>query len=129
MALFSFRHSTKTFSPKVEKESRKAILGQTPVHLRYITRAKAARTVLINRLGDGPLQQVALTAEADAQKRKGRVCERFIIALPKEASEQQKEALARAYCELLTKGTAGYVAAIHDQNGNDKKPTHAFGAV
>jgi len=125
MALFSFRHSVKTFSERRTEESRAAEQGQTAAHLRYITRPKAARVVVQERLSGGTQARAATLAEDEAQRRKGRVCERFVIALPSEASREQREALTRAYAEQLSKGIAGYVAAIHDLHGNDTKNPHA----
>ena len=125
MALFSFKHSVKTFSDKRSAEARAAQHGQTAAHLRYITRPKAARIVVRERLAHPNDAQVAIAAEREAETRKGRVCERFILALPVEASPEQREALVRAFGEALTKGTAGYVAAIHDQHGNDIENPHA----
>ena len=125
MALFSFKHSVKTFSDKRSAEARAAQHGQTAAHLRYITRPKAARVVIRERLAHPKDAQVAVTAEREAEARKGRVCERFILALPVEATPKQREALVRAFGEALTKGSAGYVAAIHDQHGNDIKNPHA----
>jgi hypothetical protein len=125
MALFSFKHSVKTFSDKRSGEARAARHGQTAAHLRYITRPKAARVVFRERLAYPKDAQVAGAAEREAETRKGRVCERFILALPVEATPEQREALVRAFAEALTKGTAGYVAAIHDQHGNDIKNPHA----
>lgn len=119
MALFSFRHSVKTFSDKRCAEGRKAEMGQTAAHLSYITRPKAARIVLRERLTGPSDRATAQQAEDAAQRRKGRVCERFIIALPPEATDQQREALAKAFADELTGGVSGYVAAIHDRNGND----------
>ncbi|WP_155805608.1 MobA/MobL family protein [Phaeobacter inhibens] len=125
MALFSFRHSVKTFSEKRTDETRAAKPGQTAAHLRYIARPQAARVVMQERLSGGSHPKTANLAEEEAQKRKGRVCERFVIALPSEASPEQREALTRAYAEQMSKGIAGYVAAIHDQHGNDSKNPHA----
>lgn len=125
MALFSFRHSVKTFSEKRTDETRAAKPGQTAAHLRYIARPQAARVVMQERLSGGSHSKTAALAEAEAQKRKGRVCDRFVIALPAEATPEQREALTRAYVEQMSKGVAGYVAAIHDQHGNDKKNPHA----
>lgn len=124
MALFSFRHSVKTFSEKRTIEGRAAKVGQTAAHLRYITRPKAARKVVRNRLPTPTDTATSQHAEEAAQSRKGRVCERFIIALPVEASGIQREALMRAFAERLTGGVAGYVAAIHDQQGNDRNNPH-----
>ena len=125
MALFSFRHSVRTFSEKRTAEARAAKHGQTAAHLRYITRPQAARTVLRERLSEPTDARVAQAAEREAATRKGRVCERFIIALPVEATPEQREALVRSFCEALTKGVAGYVAAIHDKSGNDITNPHA----
>lgn len=125
MALFSFRHSVKTFSDKRSAEARAAKRGQTAAHLKYITRPQAARVVLRDRLSLPTDAQVAAAAEQEAENRKGRVCERFILALPIEATPDQRVALVRAFCESMTKGVAGYVAAIHDQHGNDTNNPHA----
>jgi hypothetical protein len=125
MALFSFRHSVKTFSEKRRDETRAAKQGQTAAHLRYITRPQAARVVMQERLSGSTQSETARLAEVDAQKRKGRVCERFVIALPVEASPRQREAMTRAYAEEISKGIAGYVVAIHDKHGNDTKNPHA----
>jgi hypothetical protein len=124
MALFSFRHSVKTFSVKCETANRAAKTGQTAAHLRYITRSAAAREVVRERLGHTTDIEVANSAERLAAQRKGRVCERFIIALPIEASDAQRLALARRFSEELTKGIAGYIFAIHDKSGNDKENPH-----
>lgn len=125
MALFSFRHSVKTFSEKRSAESRIAKHGQTAAHLKYITRPKAARVVIRARLAHPTDALIAAAAEREAERRKGRVCERFILALPVEATPGQREALVRAFGDVLTKGVAGYIAAIHDQRGNDTNNPHA----
>ncbi len=124
MALFSFRHSVKTFSEKRTAEGRAAAVGQTAAHLRYITRSSAAREVLRERLTGPSDTATAQEAEDAAQKRKGRVCERFIIALPVETTDHQREVLTKAFAEELTGGVAGYIAAIHDKNGNDRSNPH-----
>ncbi len=98
-------------------------MGQTQAHLRYITRETAARVVLRERVA-GADNAVADVAEASAAKRGGRVAEQFIIALPCEATADQRVALVRAYAEALTNGEAGFIAAIHDQAGNDIANPH-----
>ena len=124
MALFSYRHTVKTFSLKREKNAREALIGQTAAHLRYITRPSAASVVVRERVCSGKNIEVAKKAEAEAQQKKGRVCERFTIALPVEASATQRQALVRAYGEALTEGLAGYIAAIHDKHDNDTANPH-----
>ncbi|WP_172978915.1 MobA/MobL family protein [Roseovarius sp. THAF8] len=114
----------KTFSPKCESAGRVAKQGQTFAHLRYITRTSAARTVIRERLNHSTDLQQSQVAEREAQKRRGRVCERFIVALPIEASLEQRTQLAQAFAEQLTKGKAGYVLAIHDKAGNDQRNPH-----
>lgn len=123
MALFSFRHSVKTFSPKRGRSEREAKEGQTAAHLRYITRATAARIVLRVRV-NGTDACVARNAEMAALRRRGRVAERFIVALPVEATPEQRVVLAREFAEKLTSGTAGFILAIHDQAGNDRANPH-----
>lgn len=125
MALFSFRHSVKTFSEKRTDEARRAKPGQTAAHLKYITRPKAARVVIQERLSGDTHAKTATMAEEEAQRRKGRVCERFVVALPVEATPEQREALTRAFADRLSHDIAGYVAAIHDMAGNDTKNPHA----
>ena len=124
MALFSFRHSVKTFSPKCGSKNRRAITGQTAAHLRYITRASAAREVVRKRLDFSSDSEQANAAETIAKKRKGRVCERFIVALPVEASADQKSLLARKFAEEITDRKAGYILAVHDKAGNDRSNPH-----
>lgn len=124
MALFSFRHSVRTFSDKRTRVERLAVAGQTLAHLRYIARPTAARVVIRERLRGKDDSETAATAEREAASRRGRVCERFIVALPVEATPEQREAIARAYAEALTKGVAGYVLAIHDKAGNDTSNPH-----
>lgn len=125
MALFSFKHSVRTFSEKRTADARRAEHGQTAAHLRYITRKQAARCVLRERLAGKSDAETAVLAEQEAAKRKGRVCERFILALPVEATPDQRKALVKEFCETLTKGVAGYIAAIHDLAGNDIANPHA----
>jgi len=81
--------------------------------------------VLQERLAGGSPTDTAIKAEEDAQKRKGRVCERFVVALPVEATQEQREALTRSFAERFSHGVAGYIAAIHDQHNNDINNPHA----
>jgi hypothetical protein len=124
MALFSFRHSVKTFSTKARHEKRVAKPGQTLAHLRYISRPSAAREVLMARISEDNISKAAEYAEELALKSSGRVCERFTIALPVEATEAQREHLVSAYAEHLTLGISGYIAAIHDKKGNARQNPH-----
>jgi hypothetical protein len=124
MALFSFSHSVKTFSEKREQSMREAQVGQTAAHLRYITRPQATRVIVRERVASKNNIEVAQLAEEQAQRSKGRVCERFRIALPVEATPEQREALVRAFGDALTEGLAGYIAGIHDQSGNDLNNPH-----
>ncbi|MEP2473586.1 MAG: hypothetical protein ABJH45_18855 [Paracoccaceae bacterium] len=59
MALFSFRHSIKTFSERRTEESRVEEQGQTAAHLRYTTRPKATRLVVQGRLSSGTQAKAA----------------------------------------------------------------------
>ncbi|WP_171183785.1 MobA/MobL family protein [Ruegeria sp. HKCCC2117] len=124
MALFSFRHSVKTFSEKCRSADRVAKPGQTAAHLRYITRSLAAREVISSRMDGSSMSALAASVEKEAEKRKGRVCERFIIALPTEATQEQRAVLAKRFADELTQGKAPYILAIHDTAGNDAQNPH-----
>ncbi len=124
MALFSFRHSVKTFSPKCGTKSRMAAIGQTEAHLHYITRSTAARDIVRKRIDQPTDTLQGRAAESEAQKRRGRVCERFIIALPVEASVEQRVELATEFADALTQGKTGYILAIHDKAGNGQQNPH-----
>lgn len=58
--------------------------------------------------------KTAAFAEGEAHRRKGRVCERFVVALPAEATPEQREALTRAYAEQLSKGMAEAMARLEE---------------
>jgi len=103
---------------------REAQVGQTAVHLRYITRPQATRVIIRERVASENNIEVAQLVEEQAQRSKGRVCERFRVALPVEATPEQREALVRAFGDALTEGLAGYIAGIHDQSGNDINNPH-----
>ncbi len=49
----------------------------------------------------------------------------LLSLLPVEATADQRRALTGAFAERLSKGIVGYVAAIHDQHGNDIHNPHA----
>lgn len=101
-----------------------ARLGQTEAHIRYITRPRAARSVIVERVAGGDALSAARHCETAAQGSGGRVCERFVIALPCEASPRQRVELGKAFAEALTNRKAGYILAIHDTAGNDIRNPH-----
>lgn len=76
------------------------------------------------RLDQPTDNQQGKAAEQEAFKRKGRACERFIVALPVEASAAQRLEIACAFADALTQKKAGYVLAIHDKAGNDINNPH-----
>jgi MobA/MobL family len=108
MALYSLRH-------EVVSKVNPADVGKVAARLSYICRPGVL--VLQERTGLAApnareLRRFAATRE-QAAGRNGRIAESFIIALPLEGSRQQHQALVRHFAEALTRGTAGWVAAIH----------------
>lgn len=80
---------------------------------------------MLARLPEEDFSETATSVEQAAEKSGGRVCERFTIALPLEAKAEQREALVSAFAEHITKGNAGFIAAIHDKKENDLFNPHA----
>ncbi len=80
--------------------------------------------MIVERLAGGDALSTARDCEVAAQASGGRVCERFVIALPCEASPQQRVELGKAFAEALTNRKAGYILAIHDKAGNDTRNPH-----
>ncbi|WP_205387787.1 MobA/MobL family protein, partial [Pseudosulfitobacter sp. DSM 107133] len=93
-------------------------------HVRYITRSDACRTVLGERIPLDPKNaQGWFRSEERADRKNARVCDKVMIALPRELDADQREALVSDFASRVTKGQAPWMAAIHDK-GKDRKNPH-----
>lgn len=93
-------------------------------HVKYITRDSACREVLGNRMPVEPRKaQTWLKAEETADRKNARVCDKVMIALPRELDQEQRTALVRDFAERVTQGKAPWLAAVHDK-GKDRQNPH-----
>ena len=91
----------------------------------YNTRDSAASVVLAGRMPTERSAASRFLEQAAAQDRSNaRICDTFIMALPRELTREQNTELLRDWCETVTKGKAAYYAAIHDK-GDDAENPHA----
>ncbi len=82
----------------------------------YNARDSAASVVLAGRMPDGKNEAARwLEARADEDRIDARICDTFIMALPRELTREQHIELIRDWCETVTQGKAAYFAAIHDK--------------
>lgn len=93
-------------------------------HIRYITRDAACREVLGNRMPLDPKKARQWIQKEEREDRKNaRICDKVMIALPRELSQDQRTELVRDFGERITQGRAPWVAAIHDK-GKDRQNPH-----
>lgn len=91
----------------------------------YHTRTSAAGWVGAARMPEEKNAAARwLDAAAADDRANARVCDTFIVALPRELSKEQRIELVRDWCEDATKGKAAWFAAIHDK-GKDEANPHA----
>lgn len=93
-------------------------------HARYIQRKAAVTRVFTENM---PLnwhaQQRFLKRQEDALRKNGRVCDKFIIAVPREFTQDQAEILLRRYGRRIGKGRTPFMFAFHWDEHNP----HAHG--
>lgn len=117
MAIYSLNH-------KAIGKSTQDKAFTAAAHLRYITRDKACREVLGNRMPVDPKKsQQWMRKEERADRKNARVCDKLMIALPRELSQEQRTDLVRDFGERVSQGKAPWVAAIHDK-GKDRHNPH-----
>lgn len=106
MAIYSLNHSS------IGRSTHAA--GTAAAHVGYITRRGAHAEVLAERMPAEPSQAQAWMEQAETAERKnGRVCDKVIVALPRELDAQQQAELIREFANQVTQGRASWLAAIH----------------
>jgi hypothetical protein len=99
--------------------------GTAGAHIDYITRDSAARVVLAERMPEQRHEAHAWLDQAEASDRKnGRVCDKVMLALPRELSPEERADLVRDFARQVGQGKAPWLAAIHDK-GKDSENPHA----
>jgi len=117
MAIYSLSHKT------VGKSTHQP--GTAGAHIRYITRVGAARVIIGARMPSSRDQARTWFDQAEAADRKnGRVCDKVMVALPRELDVDQRAELVREFAQEVTHDRAPWIAAIHDK-GKDAANPHA----
>ena len=117
MAIYSLRLSS------VGKTTQKQPFTAA-AHLKYITRKAAVSQVMAARMPDVRRQAIAWLRHQERDDRKNaRVIDKVVLALPRELSSPDRQALVKAFAEELTQGRASWFAAFH-MHGKDKDNPH-----
>jgi hypothetical protein len=116
MAIYSLHHSA--IGKATQKRAHSA-----SAHVRYITRRKACGRVLAARMPTASSKaQSWLRSQEDADRKNARVCDKVLLALPRELNVRQRSDLVRAFAEQVTHGKASWFAAFHDLGKDAHNP-------
>lgn len=105
IALFKHSHVSKATQPKA---------GRARDHYRYITRRDAVTRVFSERMPINwhAVQRFLLERESTIRKN-GRVCDKFIVAVPREFNQEQAEKVLRAYGNRIGDNRTPFLVAFH----------------
>lgn len=116
MAIYSLHHSVigRTTQPRVHTAS---------AHIRYVARRKACSCLIGERMPTTSAKaQAWLREQEDEDRKNARVCDKVLLALPRELTSRQQAELVRAFAEVITKGRASWLAAFHDKGKDSQNP-------
>lgn len=116
MAIYSLHHSAigKSTQPRVNTSA---------AHIRYISRRRACSMLLGAHMpvSSGKAQNW-MRREEKADRKNARVCDKILLALPKELTVEQRAELVNAYATAVTKGRTAWLGAIHDRGKDTHNP-------
>ena len=116
MAIYSLNH--KSIGKATQERAFTAA-----AHIRYISRTNACRAFLGNRLPSEPGKaQRWMKVEEASDRKNARICEKVMIALPRELNAAQRVELVRDFAERVTQGKAPWLAAVHDKGKDQSNP-------
>lgn len=116
MAIYSLHHSAIGKASQEQPHTAAA-------HVRYITRESACSQVLAQRMpaSRGSAQRWYRQQE-DADRKNARICDKLMLALPRELTPAERHQLIREFAEEMTQGKAPWLAAFHDKGKDAKNP-------
>lgn len=116
MALYSLNHKSIGKSTQAQPHTAAA-------HIRYISRERAVGRIDGARMPTRGGEAASYLQEAEDRDRKNaRVIDKFMVALPRELSADERAELVRGFAEDLTKGRAPWFAAFHDKGKDARNP-------
>ena len=116
MAIYSLHHSAigKATQPRAHTAS---------AHIRYIARRKACVRLLSARMpGASAKAQAWMRAQEAADRKNARICDKVLLALPRELTGHQRAELVRTFAERVTEGRASWLAAFHERGKDEHNP-------
>jgi len=116
MAIYSLNHKT------IGKATQDAPFTAS-AHIRYISRSGACREIVGERMPVDPKKaQNWFNSEEKADRKNARICDKVMIALPRELDAEQRLHLVKDFAGRVTQGKAPWLAAIHDKGKDQKNP-------
>lgn len=115
MAIAYFQHTNVGKSTQAQPYTAKA-------HWNYITRPSAMFKEMWGNLPFKYNRHAVtrwLSEQEDALRKNGRVCDKLIIALPREMDLEQAAFLVRSYMNEISSGKAPWVATLHDWDSHN----------
>jgi hypothetical protein len=117
MAIYSLHHAAIGKATQARPHTAAA-------HVRYIARKSACSRLIGARMPvKGASAQSWLRDQEDNDRKNARVCDKVLLALPRELDAEQRAALVRSFAENVTGGRASWLAAFHER-GQDRHNPH-----
>ncbi len=116
MAIYSLNH--KALGKTRQKQALTA-----GAHCRYITRAKACTHVMSRHMpSDASKAKAWIEQQEKSDRKNARVCDKVMLALPKELTAEQQHGLVKDFAEDITQGRVPWLAAFHTQGKDEHNP-------
>lgn len=116
MAIYSLHHSS---IGKMTQDN----AHTSAAHIRYITRDKACRAIECEHMPEEPGKaQSWMKSEEDADRKNARICDKVMIALPKELNQEERVQVVRDFASRVTAGRVPWFAAVHDKGKDENNP-------
>lgn len=116
MAIFSLHHSSIGKSTQAQPFTAAA-------HVRYVTRESACSRTAAARMPEKPGELMGwFRAAEQADRKNARVCDKVMLALPRELDAVQRGELVRAFADRVTAGKAAWFAAFHEAGKDADNP-------
>jgi hypothetical protein len=117
MAIYSLHHGA------IGRSTHKS--GTAGANIRYITRPEAASAVMAHAMpADRHQARYWLDRQEKADRKNARVCDKLMVALPRELHPLQRHKLVRDFLAKLTDNQVPWYAVIHEL-GKDANNPHA----
>ncbi|AXK79664.1 hypothetical protein DW352_03500 [Pseudolabrys taiwanensis] len=116
MAIYSLHHSAigKATQPRTNTAA---------AHVRYIARKRACTRLFGARMpATSAKAQAWLREQEQADRKNARICDKVLLALPRELTADQNAELVRAFAEEVTRGRASWLAAFHAKGKDAHNP-------